>query len=488
MRIHPRRDVGHRGVEPAQNRRRIQAHPHRQHQQRRERHELTQVEVEQPFVLRVLDPSEHRPLIERQHVGRAQDDAAGREHGPHFAGDEHALQNQEFADESVQRRQADRRHRHDEEDRREDGHHLRQAAVLGDLARVTALVHDPDDEEECTRRDAVIELLHDAAGNAHRIQREHAEHDQRHVADRRVGHQPLPVALRQRDERAVHDPDDREHDDHRHEMFRRVGQNRQAETKEPVGPHLQEDSGQNHGAGRRRVGVRVGQPGVEREHRDLDREAEEEREEDPPLQVERQIQLVELGDVERVRTGHAVAVEVHRQDAQQHHDAADQRVEEKLDGGIQPVRAAPDADEEIHRHQHDLPEEEEEQEVERHERAEHPGLQDEQEDVVLLHALGNGVPRRQHGDRPHHGRQENQQRAEAVGAEEIFGADGRDPGRALDELKLGVLRVVLEPQGNRDNEPRERDDVRNPPDGIHVLLVDQQQQQGAGQRQEQDDR
>ena len=37
-----------------------------------------------------------------------------------------------------------------------------------------------------------------------------------------------------------------------------------------------------------------------------------------------------------------------------------------------------------HRHQHHFPEHVEEEEVERHEDAQHPGLQQEQEDVVLL--------------------------------------------------------------------------------------------------------
>ena len=61
-----------------------------------------------------------------------------------------------------------------QEDRRVDRHHLRQAAVLGDLARVPPLVDDADEEEERAGRDAVVELLDDAAGDADRVQREHA--------------------------------------------------------------------------------------------------------------------------------------------------------------------------------------------------------------------------------------------------------------------------------------------------------------------------
>ena len=40
---------------------------------------------------------------------------------------------------------------------------LREAAVLGDLARVTALVNDADDQEERAGRDPVVDLLDDAA-------------------------------------------------------------------------------------------------------------------------------------------------------------------------------------------------------------------------------------------------------------------------------------------------------------------------------------
>ena len=293
-------DLLHRRLEPAQERRRVDPHPDRQHQQRRERRELAVAQVEQPLVLRVLDLAEHRPLVEIQHVGRAEHDAAAGEGRPHLVGDEHALQDQQLADEPVQRRQADRRHRHHQEDRGVDRHHLRQPAVLGDLARVAPLVDDADQQEEPAGRDAVIELLDDAAGEADRVQREHAEHHHRHVADRRVGDQPLPVLLRQRDQRAVDDADDREQDHHRHERARALRQDRQAEAQEPVGAHLQHDGRQDHRAGGRRVGVRVGQPGVEREHRHLDREAAEEREEDPPLQVRARTRSGDSGVMSKV--------------------------------------------------------------------------------------------------------------------------------------------------------------------------------------------
>ena len=101
--------------------------------------------------------------------------------------------------------------------------------------------------------------------------------------------------------------------------------------------------------------------------------------------------LMELQDRERRRIAQpsqaqeaARVEEVEGQDAEQHEHRAEQGVQEELDRRIELARAAPDADEEVHRHQHDLPEHIEQEEVQGHEHAEHAGLQEEQEDVIFL--------------------------------------------------------------------------------------------------------
>ena len=68
---------------------------------------------------------------------------------------------------------------------------------------------------------------------------------------------------------------------------------------------------------------------MEREHRHLDGEAQEEGQEDPPLQVRRQRQLVVLEDVERVHACLGGVRQVERDDAQQHQDGTEQRVQEE---------------------------------------------------------------------------------------------------------------------------------------------------------------
>ena len=268
-------------------------------------------------------------------------------------------------------------------------------------------------------------------------------------------------------------------------MACRVRKNRQRKPDEAVGAHLQQDGRQDDGARSGRIGVRVRQPGVEREHRHLDREPEEERQEHPPLQVERHVHVLELRDVEGVHAGDAIGVEVEPQNAEQHDDAADEGVQEKFDRRVQPPVASPDADEEIHRHEHDLPEQEEQQEVETDERPHHACLQDQQEDVVLLHALGNRRPRGKNRDEPEQGGQQHEQRAEAVDAQEVLRAHRGNPGHPLDELIAGVLGVVPEPQRHGDEESGEREDVRDPSDGVAVLFGDEHQHRRADKREEQ---
>ena len=73
---------------------------------------------------------------------------------------------------------------------------------------MAALVNDADDQEQHAGGYAVIDLLDDAARDADRGQREHAERHHRHVAHARIGDEPLPIRLRQRDKRAIDDADD----------------------------------------------------------------------------------------------------------------------------------------------------------------------------------------------------------------------------------------------------------------------------------------
>ncbi len=204
---------------------------------------------------------------------------------------------------------------------------------------------------------------------------------------------------------------------------------RQREADQPVRPHLQQNARQDDRAGGWRFHVGIGQPGVEWEHRYLDGEADKECEEQPDGRVPADLRRrrVQIRQVKRVHAGQSVVMEVQEQDAQQHQHRAEQRVQEELDGRVQLARAAPDADQQVHRHQHGFPEDEEQEHVVGHEDPEHARLQYQEPDVIFFDAVLNGVPRRQDRNGPQQGGQHDQQERNAVDADHVTRANGRDP-------------------------------------------------------------
>ena len=75
-----------------------------------------------------------------------------------------------------------------------------------------------------------------------------------------------------------------------------------------------------------------GRPGVEGKHRNLDGKSDKESDENPGLQVNRNIQLLKLQNIERPYSGNTVLIEVERQNTQQQEHGTGQGVEEELDG------------------------------------------------------------------------------------------------------------------------------------------------------------
>ena len=196
-----------------------------------------------------------------------------------------ADQAQELADEVAGARQADAGHGEDHEQQGIAGHVVGKAAVAVDLARVQPVVDHADAQEERARHQAVAEHDHHRALDALPVHGEQAEGDERHVRDRRISDQLLHVALHQRDQAGVDDRDRRQDEHQRNELRRAVREHRQREADEAVAADLQQHAGEDHRARGRRLDVRVGQPGVDRPHRHLDREAGEEGEEQPGLRL-----------------------------------------------------------------------------------------------------------------------------------------------------------------------------------------------------------
>ena len=112
-----------------------------------------------------------------------------------------------------------------------------------------------------------------------------AQDDVAHVADRAVGDQLLEVGLGHGREGAVDDVDDAEQRHAPGQDLGGPGTDRVGDAEDAVAAHLQQHAGQDHADRRRRFDVGIGQPGVEREDRHLDGEADEQEQEHGVLEA-----------------------------------------------------------------------------------------------------------------------------------------------------------------------------------------------------------
>src|SRR3989304_2294257 len=214
----------------------------------------------------------------------------------------------------------------------------------------------------------------------------------------------------------------------------------------------------------------------------LDGKGHEDQREDDQGKLTRDMGLAQHRHVEGVETGIAVEPE----DAHQHQGTSEDRVYQELHGRVLSAARAPDADEEVHGQQLDLPEEEEDQEVQGGEDAKDSGLQDEQQGKVFLDPEID-VPGGQDRQKAEHGGQNDQGHTEAVDGQEVLYAKLGYPGYLLHELqRRGPADVEGGEKAQGYEEGHQGEDGRRPPHGPHVVLADEADDYGAqdGQRQE----
>src|SRR5690606_15912272 len=148
--------------------------------------------------------------------------------------------------------------------------------------------------------------------------------------------------------------------------------------------------------------------------------------------------------------------QAHVENGQQHEQRASHRVEEKLDGGVDAPRAAPDANEEVHGHQRELPEDVEQEQVLRQEYAEHACLKQEHENVIGLDLVCDTRPGASNGQHGDEGGQQHHENAEAINAHVVLDIERIDPHRALDQLQARYAGIILEQhtQGEEEGDDR----------------------------------
>ena len=285
------------------------------------------------------------------------------------------------------------------------------------------------------------------------------------MAHRGVGDQLLDVGLDHGHEGAVDDTDHRQdhHDPADGRAERHLRKQRHREPEEAVGPDLEHHGGQQHAARGRCLDVGIRQPGVERKDRHLDREGDRERREEPGSERAHhtrvlQHMIVGEGDVAR----DALDSPHQRHDRHQHQQRAGHGVDEELDGGVEPVGAAPDPDDEIHRDQHDLEEDVEQEEVEGDEDADQAGEQREHQRVEPALLLRDVAPAAEHADGHQGGREKDHHERDAIDPDAVADAPVGDPWRVRHQLQRAARRVEGPPEPERQHELERGDDESRP--------------------------
>ena len=213
---------------------------------------------------------------------------------------------------------------------------------------------------------------------------------------------------------------------------------------------------------------------MHRPHRNLDRKRRQEGEKQQRLRGAPQWQLVPGGQVEAA-TG--LGVQENKRD--QHQQGAEQRVQEKLERGIDLVGPAPDADDQVHRDQRCLEKHVEQQAVERAENTDHQATQDEERAHVLVDTLRNHFPAGDHHHQVDKRRQQHKPERDAVQPHVVVDAEALDPRRLLDELHRSRTELEVVVQRQRNHEGSERTYQGDPAHGLRLFVTAQRQQNDA---------
>ena len=218
----------------------------------------------------------------------------------------------------------------------------------------------------------------------------------------------------------------------------------------------------------------VGQPGVHRPHRDLDRECRQEGKENQRLRGAGQGQLVPGREVET-----AARLGVQEDQRDQHQQRTQQRVEEELERRVDFVGPAPDADDEVHRDQGGLEKHIEQQTVKRAEDTNHQAAQNQERAHVLVDTARDDFPAGDHDHQVHKGRQQHEPERDTVQADVVVDVEAPNPGLFLHELHRGRAELEAAVQRQRDHERRKRADQRDPAHHVRMLVTAHCQQDAA---------
>ena len=258
-----------------------------------------------------------------------------------------------------------------------------------------------------------------------------------------------------------------------------VRQHGQREAQEPVGAQFQQHARQHHAARGRGLHVRVGQPRMERKHGHFHGKRGKEGPEQPGLQPGRILGIAQREDIERFFP----CVKIEHDNGHEQQDAPGQGIQEKLDGRVHAIGAAPNPDQQIHGNQHGFPEHVEQHEVQRDEHAQRGGFHHEQADHEFPDARLDRGPGYQDAERRQQGGQQHQGQADPIHAHCVVDGGRRNPLVHFHELHGRRGFIEQDPERQRDQEHQRRDPQGHP---LGQSFFDQQDRRHAQQGQEDD--
>ncbi len=149
----------------------------------------------------------------------------------------------------------------------------------------------------------------------------------------------------------------------------------------------------------------------------------------------------------------------HAHHRHKHQHRAEERVKEELEARVDPLLAAPDADDQEHRDQPRLEEEVKQNQIQRHEHAQHQCLEHQESDHVFLDA-GFHVPTGRNHQWHHECRQHHKENADPIHAQ--FVLQTQQPFGFFYELHARVIGVEPGQNKERHKERGPRRDQREP--------------------------
>eukprot|EP00982_Pelagococcus_subviridis_P003316 25101-Pelagococcus_subviridis.AAC.5 len=117
------------------------------------------------------------------------------------------------------------------------------------------VIHTANAQEERRGNKAMAQHQNQGSFDPLKVEREQAKCDESHMGHRRVGNDLLQVNLPQGGKGSIDDPDKAQRVHQRHEVQRSHWEERDGESKESIGPQLQQDTCKDHRPSRRRFHV-----------------------------------------------------------------------------------------------------------------------------------------------------------------------------------------------------------------------------------------